>query len=197
MAWKQPKWGKGYLSSRGRQWRSQYRKPLKGKRIVRRQTQAMATLRGAIEHPEERIASQGFPEAGKIVYQGQMILDPGDFTRKIRRLTRKLGPEQVCKVAADMAWYLITCARKAPIPRDTGFLSRSGNVEVNVKRREVIFGFNTPYALDMDLGNADLPPKPYGDDVGPNLYFTETLRRKTNFVYAEIVRKLDAMARSA
>lgn len=189
-------WGKSYLRSRGRQWRSYYRKPLSGKRIVGRYQQSMRTMGEALAHPESRIAGQGFPEPGKITFQGQVILDPGDFVRRIRRLTRKLGPEQVCRVAADLAWYLITTARKSPIPRDTGLLSRSGNVEVDVRRMEVIFGFNTPYALDMDVGTSEMPPKSYGSDVGPNLYFTETLRLKTNFVYSEIVRKLDAMARS-
>lgn len=132
---------------------------------------------------------------GYTVFQGQFVVDPGDFLKKIRNLVFRIGPTRATQIVADLAWAMITKMRKSPIPRDTGFLSRSGNVEAIPSQQVVVFGFNTPYALEMDMGTPELPAKPYGNDVGPNLYFSETLKRNSSWLYGEIVRKLDAAAR--
>lgn len=72
----------------------------------------------------------------------------------------------------------------APVPYDTGALSRSGFVMDGERDGEVIFGFNRKYASIQDLGGRKLPPKFYGSEIGPNYYFSRTVERAAPGVLA-------------
>lgn len=90
-----------------------------------------------------------------------------------------------------LALSILADAVNSPIPRDTGALAESGAMEPSGEG-EVTFGFNRKYASIQDLGGSRLPPKSYGSDVGPNFYFSETLRRAGPGVFERITKLIQA-----
>lgn len=91
-----------------------------------------------------------------------------------------------------LAKSLLFDAINAPIPRDTGALAASGRVEKGPGKGEVTFGFDRKYASAMDLGTVKLPPKPFGSTIGPNFYFSGSLRRAAPGIYARLTALIQA-----
>jgi hypothetical protein len=50
----------------------------------------------------------------------------------------------------------------------------------------VIFGFNKAYASIQDLGGKNLPPKPFGSEIGPNFYFSRTVQKAAPGIFVLI-----------
>ena len=90
-----------------------------------------------------------------------------------------------------LALSILADAVNSPIPRDTGALAESGAMEPSGEG-EVTFGFNKKYASIQDLGGRKLPPKSYGSDVGPNFYFSETLRLAGPKAFETITKLIQA-----
>jgi hypothetical protein len=90
--------------------------------------------------------------------------------------------------ARRQAEYIIERAVKAPIPYDTGDLSRSSKI-VDSGTGAVTFGFTVEYAAIQDQGSVDgvtLPPKRFGSKKGPNFYLSGTIKKYLDKILARI-----------
>jgi hypothetical protein len=106
----------------------------------------------------------------------------------IFKVLRQIYDERsVAEAMKPYCFSVIEASRKAPVPFDTGALSKSGFVENGPRAGHVNFGFNQFYGFWQDVGTVNLPPKPYGSKKGPNFYFTETLRRRKLDAYKAVV----------
>ena len=113
-----------------------------------------------------------------------------DFKRQLSKLTKAVGGDVVLEEAEAVAWELLARAENAPIPRDTGLLASSAFAKIVQAELKVLFGYNREYAAIQDLGGKRLPPKPYGSAVGPNFYFSETLRRNQKWFLEEVAKRV-------
>ena len=117
-----------------------------------------------------------------------ITINSKELEESLSEANRVLEPGEVIRHLTTLAEFVLSKSINAPIPKDTGALSRSGQVD-EIERQKgpedkqkggvarVRFGFNIVYAGVQDLGFRDgrMPPKPYGTHKGPNRYFTQTL----------------------
>ena len=105
-------------------------------------------------------------------------VDTREFEKSIKALQKVWEPKLLTAKVSLLANAIIAESVLAPVPRDKGFLAESGTVQLGEREGSVVFGFNRSYAAVQDLGSKSLPAKPYGSDLGPNKYFSETVRRR-------------------
>lgn len=110
------------------------------------------------------------------------------FLQSLDDLGKAWSPEKLQEKANQVARDLLKKAIDSPIPRDTGALAASGTVVPGPKPGQVTFGFNMPYAVFQDTGTVNLPPKFYGSPIGPNFYFSETIKRFAGEAFAKLAR---------
>lgn len=118
--------------------------------------------------------------------------DSKDAIRGLDRISKALGDERSWIIARKVAKEMLDKAKAAPVPEETGKLRRSAAVERTDKPGEVRFGFDLIYATVQDRGMTarktrkgkkigPIKKKAYGSDMGPNQYFSFTVRENAKW----------------
>lgn len=169
---------------------------------------------------------------------GETTVITKSLEKGIKKLQKVFTDDSIVDEVRLVAAELLRRAIDSPIPSDMRMLANSDTINVNVKKKQVTFGFNREYAAFQDapgrsapyvitpkrkkalfvplnqkgrqhregnnpnLENLEwgkdyvlakkvvIPIKPYGSATGPNHYFSETIKRNTNFALEALTLRL-------